>query len=467
MTTPNLGNYEKSIDKNVSPQDSASRSINAVRDRVAKVLTELGSVITEVKYVPAVKIDELKSLEQYRPTSEVVSELSSTIKATTKFVGRNATLVEPIILSEDLFIFDGVKRTEILKDLGTESVNAIVIGGLKCGGAQINRPRCLGLRVALNTTRWDTITPADRRQIIFSVTREILKLLGIDEVEGIVESLNKNEIPRTLVDLIIKATGMSYGTVFRGLQYILSIPQLKYALINYEQKVDLRNELFDLPQSVVEKLRNAPEDKRNELIHKFLDGELTKNEISRVAERISTPKVVVEVSSTGKEETPREEREEMREVKIEKAISDVRTEQYRERIVRAIESDVKDLIQAIKSGVVDEDRIYVYTLRREYPKELMGPIFLVFDDAMRLFEDLIYLDRGYLYTLAQQIERINIVLGEKDVIPTWFRLMCAVAISLGGLPQFADQRGLIKTICTAVNSELSKYERQRGMGGQL
>ncbi|MCQ4345564.1 MAG: hypothetical protein RXQ70_05250, partial [Sulfolobaceae archaeon] len=298
-----------------------------------------------------------------------------------------------------------------------------------------------------------------------NVTREILKLLGIDEVERIVESLNKNEIPRTLVDLIIKATGMSYGTVFRGLQYILSIPQLKYALINYEQKVDLRNELFDLPQSVVEKLKDAPEDARNELIRKLLNGELTKSEISRVVEKVSAPKVAVEVSSIGKEEASKEEHEKVREVNVERAISDVRTEQYRERIVRAIESDVKDLIQAIKSGVVDEDRIYVYTLRREYPRELMGPIFLVFDDAMRLFEDLIYLDRGYLYTLAQQIERINIVLGEKDVIPTWFRLMCAVAISLGGLPQFADQRGLIKTICTAVSSELSKYERQRQIGG--
>jgi cell fate (sporulation/competence/biofilm development) regulator YmcA (YheA/YmcA/DUF963 family) len=428
------------------------------------MLAELGSSIAEVRYVSAVRIDELKPLEEYRPTSEVVSELSSTIKATAKFVGRNATLVEPIIVSEDFFVIDGLKRVEVLKDLGIESVNAIVINGLKCGGAQINRLRCLGLRTALNTTRWDTVTPADRRQIIFNVTREILKLLGIDEVERIVESLNKDEIPRTLVDLIIKATGMSYGTVFRGLQYILSIPQLKYALINYEQKVDLRNEVFDIPQSVVEKLKDAPEDARNELIHKFLDGELTKNEVSRVAERISTPKVAVEVSSIGKEEASKEEHEKVREVDVEKAISDVRMEQYKERIVRAIESDVKDLIQAIKSGIVDEDRIYVYALRREYPRELMGPIFLVFDAAMRLFEDMIFLDRAYLYTLSQQIERINIVLGEKDVVPTWFRLMCSVAATLGGLPQFSDQRGLIKTICTAVISELNKYEEQRKMG---
>jgi hypothetical protein len=353
---------------------------------------------------------------------------------------------------------------EVLKDLGIESVNAIVINGLKCGGAQINRLRCLGLRTALNTTRWDTVTPADRRQIIFNVTREILKLLGIDEVERIVESLNKDEIPRTLVDLIIKATGMSYGTVFRGLQYILSIPQLKYALINYEQKVDLRSELFDLPQSIVEKLRNVSEDARNELIHKLLEGDLTKSEVGKAIEKVSAPKVVVEVSSTGKEETPREEREEVREVGVEKAISDVRREEYRKRIERAIESDVKNLIEAIRSGMIDEDRIYVYALRREYPRELMGPIFLVFDAAMRLFEDMIFLDRAYLYTLSQQIERINIVLGEKDVVPTWFRLMCSVAATLGGLPQFSDQRGLIKTICTAVISELNKYEEQRKMG---
>jgi cell fate (sporulation/competence/biofilm development) regulator YmcA (YheA/YmcA/DUF963 family) len=427
----------------------------------------LGSIIAEVKYTTAVKIDELKPLEQYRLTSEITTDLLSTIKATAKFVEGAVVLVDPVIVSEDLFVIDGEKRIEILKDLAVKSTNALVINGLKCGSDKLNRLRCLGLRTALNTIRWDTITSADRRRIVFDVARETLKLLSMDEAEKIKASLVKDEIPRSLVDLVIRVTGMSYGTVFRGLQYILSIPQLKYALINYEQKVDLRNELFDLPQSVVEKLKDAPEDARNELIRKLLNGELTRDEISRVIEKISAPKVAVEVSSIGKEEASKEEHEKVREINVEKAISDVRTEQYRERIVRAIESDVKDLIQAIKSGIVDEDRIYVYTLRREYPRELIGPIFLVFENALRLFEDMIFPDRAYLYTLSQQIERINIVLGEKDVVPTWFRLMCAVAAALGGLPQFSDQRGLIRTICTAVISELNKYEEQRKMGGHV
>jgi hypothetical protein len=463
----NSNNDEKLGNKNVSPQGSGSRSVETVRDRVVKMLTELGSSIAEVRYVSAVKIEELKPLEQYRLTTEVTTDLSSTIRATAKFVGRDAILVDPIILSEDSFIIDGVKRTEVLKDLGMESVNAIVIEGLKCSGAQINRLRCLGLRVALNTARWDSITVVDRRKIIFEVAREALKTLSMDEVDKIKGSIGRGEVPRSLVDLIVKSTGMPYTTVYRSLQYIITVPGLKSALLGFEGRADIRDEVFNLSQSIVEKLKGLPEDARNELINKVLEGEVQKGEVDKVIEKVTSPQAVVETTTGGEEKVSKEEHEEKGKEEVERAIAEVRSERFLDRVTKATASNVKDLIALIKAGSVDEDRIFAYELRRQYPEDLLRPIFLVLDAATRLFEDLIFPDKAYLYTLAQQIERINVVFGEKDVIPTWFRLMCGVAISLGGLPQFADQRGLVKTICTAVISELNKYEEQRKMGGQL
>jgi len=291
--------------------------------------------------------------------------------------------------------------------------------------------------------------------------------LNKDETERIKASLAKHEVPRALVDIVIKATGISYGAVYRALQYIVTVPQLRSALLNFEEHVDVKDELFNLTESIIEKLRNAPEDVRNEIVRKYLEGEISKNEVVKVAEKLAPPKTVVEVKAGGVEETAVEEHVEEAKEKVTRAIDEMRMERFRERVEKEIEGSVKELIAAIKSGEIDEDRIYVYVLRRGYPKDWLKTIYLVFDNAMRLFEDLIYLDRGYLYTLAQQIERINVVFSEKDVIPTWFRLMCGVAVVLAALPQFSNQRDLVKTICTEVNSELNRYERQKGMGSHL
>jgi len=465
MVTASPGNNEKSRDKNLLPQGGASGSVDAVRDRVARVLAELGSIIAEVKYTTAVKIDELKPLEQYRLTTEVTTDLSSTIRATAKFVGRNAILVDPIILSEDSFIIDGVKRTEVLKDLGIENVNAIVIEGLKCSGAQINRLRCLGLRVALNTARWDSITVVDRRKIIFEVAREALKTLSMDEVDRIKGSIGRGEVPRSLVDLIVKSTGMPYTTVYRSLQYIITVPGLKSALLGFEGRADIRDELFNLSQSIVEKLKGLPEDARNEIVRRYLEGELSKTEVSRVAEKVATPRAVVEVAVGGKKEVAEERREETKDVSVERAVTETRLEKIKEHVEESVERSVEELIEEIRTGSIDEDRVFVYEFRRQYPKDLMQPIRAVLDSALRLFEDFIFPDRGYLYTLAQEIERVDVVLSERDVIPTLFRLICGVATVLTGLPQFSDQRGLVKSICTMVISELNKYERQRQIGG--
>jgi hypothetical protein len=438
-----------------------------VRDRVARVLAELGSSIAEVRYVSAVKIDELKTLVEYRPTSEITSELSSTIRATAKFIERSAILVEPIIVSEDFFVIDGLKRVEVLRDLGMESVNAIVIGGLKCRGSQLNRLRCLGLRTALNTVRWDTISAADRRRIVFSIAREALKTLDKDETERIRASVAKHEVPRVLVDIVIKTTGISYGTVYRALQYIVTVPQLRSALLNFEEHVDVKDELFNLTESVIEKLRNAPEDIRNDIIRRYLEGELTRIELSKVTERVATPKTVVEVTTGGREETTREGRGGSKEVNVAGTVAEVRLERIKERVGESIERNVKELIEAIRAGKVDEDRIFIYELRRQYPKDLIRPIMLVLDSASRLFEDLIFLDRTYLYTLAQQLERVDVALSERDVILTLLRLMCGMATALASLPQFSNQRELVKSVCSMVISELLKYEWQSQRGGQV
>ena len=467
MAATNLNNDEKLSNKNVSLQDNASRSADVARSRVARVLAELGSIIAEIKYLPEVEIESLKLLQPYSLTSEVLNELSSTVQATAKFVKDGAVLAEPIVISEDSFIIDGVKRVEVLKDLAKRRVNAITLVGLRCGGGELNRLRCLGLRTALNTVRWDTISAADRRRIVFSIAREALKTLDKDETERIRASLAKHEVPRVLVDIVIKTTGISYGTVYRALQYIVTVPQLRSALLNFEEHVDVKDELFNLTESVIEKLRSAPEDIRNDIIRRYLEGELTRIELSKVTERVATPKTVVEITTGGREETTREGRGGSKEVNVAGTIAEVRLERIKERVGESIERNVKELIEAIRAGKVDEDRIFIYELRRQYPKDLIRPIMLVLDSASRLFEDLIFLDRTYLYTLAQQLERVDVALSERDVILTLLRLMCGMATALASLPQFSNQRELVKSVCSMVISELFKYERQRQMGGQV
>jgi hypothetical protein len=235
--------------------------------------------------------------------------------------------------------------------------------------------------------------------------------------------------------------------------------------MRYEEHADIKPELFDLPQSVADQLRALPEDARDELINKFLEGEITKNEFIKVAEKVTLPKAVVETTTGVKEELTREGHGVKEEVNITRAISETRLEKIREHVEESVERSVEELIEEIRTGSIDEDRVFVYELRRQYPKDLMRPIRAVLDSALRLFEDFIFPDRGYLYTLAQEIERVDVVLSERDVILTLFRLICGVATVLTGLPQFSDQRGLVKSICTMVISELNKYERQRQIGG--
>ena len=467
MTITNPNNNEKPGDKKVLPENINSESVDALRERILWVLGKLSSKIFTINYVPAVEIDKLKPLQNYRPSSEVLNELASTIGATMSTIENKTLLVQPIIVSQDFYIIDGVKRVEVLKDLARNTVNAMVVIGLRCGDSELDRLRCLGLRIALNTVRWETIGAADRRRVVFTVAREVFNIFHNGEINRIKESLAKGEVPRVLADTVIKATGMPYSTVYRSIQYIVTIPQLKRALLNYDKTVDARPELFDLPQSIIEKLRSVPEDARDEIIRKFLEGGLSKAEVSKVAEKVSTPKAVVEVTAGGKEESAREGREETKDVSVERAVTETRLEKIREHVEESVERSVEELIEEIRTGSIDEDRVFVYELRRQYPKDLMRPIRAVLDSALRLFEDFIFPDRGYLYTLAQEIERVDVVLSERDVIPTLFRLICGVATVLTGLPQFSDQRGLIKTICTAVISELNKYEEQRKMGGHV
>jgi len=467
MSTTNLNNNEKPGDKKVLPGNIDLESVDALRERILWVLGKLSSKIFTINYVPAVEIDKLKPLQNYRPSMEVFNELASTIGATMSTIEGKTLLVQPIVVSQDLYIIDGIKRVEVLKDLARNTVNAMVVIGLRCGDTELDRLRCLGLRVALNTVRWETIGAADRRRVVFTVAREVFNIFHNDEINRIKESLAKGEVPRVLVDTVIKATGMPYSTVYRSIQYIVTIPQLKRALLNYDKTIDARPELFDLPQSIIEKLRGVPEDARDEIIRRFLEGELSRTEVSKVAEKVSTPKAVVEVAAGGKEETTKEGREETKEVSVARAVTEVRMERVRERVEESVERSVKELIEAIKAGKVDEDRIFVYELRRQYPKDLLQAIRLVLDNATRLFEEFVFPDKTYLYTLANEIERINLVFFEEDVIPALFRMTCAVAFSLTGMPQFSAQDELVKTICRIINSVLKKYEKERQVGGQV
>jgi len=466
MTITNPNNNEKPGDKKVLPENINSESVDALRERILWVLGKLSSKIFTINYVPAVEIDKLKPLQNYRPSSEVLNELASTIGATMSTIENKTLLVQPIIVSQDFYIIDGVKRVEVLKDLARNTVNAMVVIGLRCGDSELDRLRCLGLRIALNTVRWETIGAADRRRVVFTVAREVFNIFHNGEINRIKESLAKGEVPRVLADTVIKATGMPYSTVYRSIQYIVTIPQLKRALLNYDKTVDARPELFDLPQSIIEKLRSVPEDARDEIIRKFLEGGLSKAEVSKVAEKVSTPKAVVEVTAGGKEESAREGREETKDVSVERAVTETRLEKIRERVEESVERSVKELIEAIRAGSVDEDRIFVYELRRQYPKDLLQAIRLVLDNATRLFEEFVFPDKTYLYTLANEIERINLVFFEGDVIPALFRMTCAIAASLTYMPQFSAQDGLVKTICRIINSVLKKYEKERQLGGQ-
>jgi hypothetical protein len=466
MTATNLNNNEKPGDKNVLPGNIDSESVDALRERILWVLGKLSSKIFTINYVPAVEIDKLKPLQNYRPSSEFLNELASTIGATMSAIESKTLLVQPIVVSQDLYIIDGVKRVEVLKDLARNTVNAMVVIGLRCGDSELDRLRCLGLRVALNTVRWETISAADRRRVVFTVAREVFNIFHNGEIDRIKESLAKGEVPRVLVDTVIKATGMPYSTVYRSIQYIVTIPQLKRALLNYDKTVDARPELFDLPQSIIEKLRGVPEDARDEIIRRFLEGELSKVEVSKVAEKVSTPKAVVEVTAGGKEESAREGHEETKDVSVERAVTETRLEKIRERVEESVERSVKELIEAIRAGLIDEDRVFIYELRRQYPKDLLQPIRLILENVAQLFEDFIFPDKIYLYTLANEIERINPVFGERDVIPALFRLVCAITSTLTYMPQFSSQGELVKTICRMINSVLRKYEKQGQMGGQ-
>ena len=244
----------------------------------------------------------LKPLYEYKIPEEYIFDLVKSLLAVKEMFAKQSQggappMLQPIVVSADNYIIDGLKRVQAAIDLGWQEIPAIV-APIKCRENERTWNMCMGLRAALNDNRWAFAETKDkarviRRNIVLFFAREFIRNLNEEAKEELRRGLdvlanNKKlddmpeakELIGKLIAYVLAHTGIGPVTIRNDLLTIYRITDLREALFG-EKEVDPL--LLSIPASVAEEMHmKLPEDKKKELVDLVKQGKIEVKDLSAI-----------------------------------------------------------------------------------------------------------------------------------------------------------------------------------------
>jgi hypothetical protein len=374
-------------------------------------------------------MSELKFLRETELTREQREDLRDSI-------GAKGVLV-PILVSEDGYIIDGVKRWVIAKELGIADIPKKVIP-VRCTE---NMDLCKALRVVSNTVRWPSVTMEERRNVVLVYTKLFLEKQPEDVVLKVRESLRRGEVPNVLRDWIVQQTGLPKSTIYDDLSVLLTIPDVRKLLLGEEEKVPAV--VLAIPATAREELQELPEPAREEVIKAVKEGKVPPKQVRKVIEAVKRQLAQPEVKP-----------EEVREVASEGVVKG-ELQRIHEEATRKLIKSSDDLYEDIRNGKVKKDDVVVLFK----PAQMSKASYLSFMTNMQQLALNIGFSDEFLEAVGSAVVKLPPYPTKLDVIPWLFTFVCEASRNLISIDEElrAKYGELIDKVC--VRREIPEIER--------
>jgi ParB-like chromosome segregation protein Spo0J len=374
-------------------------------------------------------MSELKFLRETELTREQREDLRDSI-------GAKGVLV-PILVSEDGYIIDGVKRWVIAKELGIADIPKKVIP-VRCTE---NMDLCKALRVVSNTVRWPSVTMEERRNVVLVYTKLFLERQPEDVVLKVRESLRRGEVPNVLRDWIVQQTGLPKSTIYDDLSVLLTIPDVRRLLLGEEEKVPAV--VLAIPATAREELQELPEPAREEVIKAVKEGKVPPKQVRKVIEAVKKQLTQPEVKP-----------EEVREVASEGVVKG-ELQRIHEEATRKLIKSSDDLYDDIRNGKVKKDDVVVLFK----PAQMSKASYLSFMTNMQQLALNIGFSDEFLEAVGSAVVKLPPYPTKLDVIPWLFTFVCEASRNLASIDEElrAKYGELIDKVC--VRREIPEIER--------
>jgi len=373
-------------------------------------------------------MSELKFLRETELTREQREDLRDSI-------GARGVLV-PILVSEDGYIIDGVKRWVIAKELGIADIPKRVIP-VRCTE---NMDLCKALRVVSNTVRWPSVTMEERRNVVLVYTKLFLERQPEDVLLKVRESLRRGEVPNVLRDWIVQQTGLPKSTIYDDLSVLLTIPDVKRLLLGEEEKVPAV--VLTIPASAREELQELPEPAREEVIKAVKEGKVPPKQVRKVIETVKKQLAQPEVKP-----------EEVRETASEGIVKG-ELQRIHEEATRKLIKSSDDLYEDIRNGKVKKDDVVVLFK----PAQMSKASYLSFMTNMQQLALNIGFSDEFLEAIGSAVVKLPPYPTKLDVIPWLFTFVCEASRNLVSIDEElrAKYGELIDKVC--VRREIPEIE---------
>jgi len=375
-------------------------------------------------------MSEFKPLREVELTREQREDLRDSI-------GAKGILV-PILVSEDGYIIDGVKRWVIAKELGIADVPKRVIP-VRCDE---NMNLCEALRVVSNTVRWSSVSMEERRNVVLVYAKLFLEKQPEDVVLRVKESLRRGEVPNVLRDWIVQQTGFPRSTVYDDLSVLLTIPDVKKLLLGEEEK-KVPAVVLAIPAAAREELRELPEPAREEVIKAVKEGKVPPKQVRKVIEAVKRQLA-----------QPGVKPEEVKEVAGEGVVKG-ELQRIHEQAVRRLIKSSDDLFDDIRNGKVKKDDVVV--LYR--PAHISKASYLSFMTNMQQLALNVGFSDEFLEAIGSAVVKLPPYPSKQEVIPWLFTFVCEASRNLILIDEElrAKYGELIDKVC--VRREIPEIER--------
>jgi ParB-like chromosome segregation protein Spo0J len=373
-------------------------------------------------------MSELKFLREAELTREQKEDLRDSI-------GAKGVLV-PILVSEDGYIIDGVKRWVIAKELGIADIPKRVIP-VRCTE---NMDLCKALRVVSNTVRWPSVTMEERRNVVLVYTKLFLEKQPEDVLLKVRESLRRGEVPNVLRDWIVQQTGLPKSTIYDDLSVLLTIPDVRRLLLGEEEKVPAV--VLAIPAAAREELQELPEPAREEVIKAVKEGKVPPKQVRKVIETVKKQLAQPEVKP-----------EEVREVASEGVVKG-ELQRIHEEATRKLIKSSDDLYEDIRNGKVKKDDVVVLFK----PAQMSKASYLSFMTNMQQLALNIGFSDEFLEAVGSAVVKLPPYPTKLDVIPWLFTFVCEASRNLVSIDEElrAKYGELIDKVC--VRREIPEIE---------
>ena len=374
-------------------------------------------------------MSELKLLREAELTREQREDLRDSI-------GAKGVLV-PILVSEDGYIIDGVKRWVIAKELGIADIPKRAIP-VRCAE---NMDLCKALRVVSNTVRWPSVTMEERRNVVLVYTKLFLEKQPEDVVLKVRESLRRGEVPNMLRDWIVQQTGLPKSTIYDDLSVLLTIPDVKRLLLGEEEKVPAV--VLTIPASAREELQELPEPAREEVIKAVKEGKVPPKQVRKVIEAVKKQLAQPEVKP-----------EEVREVASEGVVKG-ELQRIHEEATRKLIKSSDDLYDDIRNGRVKKDDVVVLFK----PAQMSKASYLSFMTNMQQLALNMGFSDEFLEAIGSAVVKLPPYPTKLEAIPWLFTFVCEASRNLISIDEElrAKYGELIDKVC--VRREIPEIER--------